>query len=149
VLAKVWELCVSEREDDRRRRTVAYSLGRHNGRLGHPDDWRPISVFAHEPGRFFFHRGRLIGGLNGGTAWSWLYISHLWVDETYRGQRLGSALMARAERLGREHGMLGAHLTTASFQARGFYEKQGYSVFGELKDMPPGETLFYLCKRFQ
>ncbi len=81
-------------------------------------------------------------------AWGWLYVSHLWIGERMRGQGLGAALLAQVEELSQRHGMLGAHLTTASFQARGFYEKQGYSVFGELEDMPPSETLFYMKKRY-
>jgi GNAT superfamily N-acetyltransferase len=141
-------LSVSERGDDRRRRIVAQSLGRHNGTMGHPDDWRPISVFAHGPSRLAWMRGPLIGGMNGGMAWGWLYVSHLWIDGQMRGKGLGAELLARGEHLAYQYGMRGAHLTTASFQARGFYEKQGYSVFGELEDMPPGETLFYMKKRF-
>ena len=116
--------------------------------MGHPDDWRPISVFAHGPPRFVWLRGPLIGGMNGGMAWGWLYVSHLWIESRMRGKGLGADLLARGEHLARQYGMYGAHLTTASFQARGFYEKQGYSVFGELEDMPPGETLFYMKKRF-
>lgn len=148
MLASVWRLTVTQRGDDRRRRTVAYSLGRHNGSLGHPDDWRPLSVFAHGPSRLLWFRGPLLGGMNGGMAWGWLYVSHLWIDAQMRGKGLGAALLARGEEVAARHGMLGAHLTTASFQARGFYEKQGYSVFGALEDMPPGETLFYMKKRF-
>ena len=148
MLAPVWRLSISERGDDNRRRTVAQGLGRHNGTKGHPDDWRPLSVFAHGQPRFPWFRGPLLGGMNGGMAWGWLYVSHLWIDERMRGQGLGSALLARGEDLARRYGMRGAHLTTASFQAREFYEKQGYSVFGTLEDMPPGESLLYLKKRF-
>lgn len=148
MLARAWQLTVSERDEDRRRRDVAQALSRHNRSEGYPDDWRPLSVFAHVPGRWPWGRGRLVGGLNGGTAWGWLYVSHLWVDDLARHHGLGSALMAEAERLARERGMRGAHLTTASFQARGFYEKLGYELFGQLGDMPPGGALFYLCKRF-
>jgi ribosomal protein S18 acetylase RimI-like enzyme len=148
VLARNWRLGVSERDDDRRRRDVAQSLGRHNSSKGYPDDWRPLSVFAHAPPRWPWSRGRLIGGLNGGSAWGWLYISHLWVEEGSRHLGLGSALMAEIESRAKARGMAGAHLTTASFQARGFYEKQGFSVFGELEGMPPGGVLYYMRKLF-
>ena len=148
MLARNWELGVCERDDDRRRRHVAQALGRHNRSEGHADDWRPLSVFAHAERRWPWSQGRLIGGLNGGTAWGWLYISHLWVEQTARHHGLGSALMAEAEERGRARGAAGAHLTTASFQARGFYEKQGYEVFGSIEDMPPGGSLFYMKKQF-
>jgi GNAT superfamily N-acetyltransferase len=147
LLKRNWQLVTSERNDDRRRRQVAQGLGQFNGNHGHPDDWRPVSVFAHAPGALW-RNGPLIGGLNGGTAWGWLYISHLWIADGHRGQGLGAALIARGEEEGRRFGAAGAHLTTASFQARGFYEKQGYHVFGQIDGMPPGGTLFYMLKRF-
>jgi hypothetical protein len=40
------------------------------------------------------------------------------------------------------------YLFTYSFQARPFYERAGYRVFGELPDHPPGQTKYYLAKRF-
>ncbi|MGY9056692.1 MAG: GNAT family N-acetyltransferase [Alphaproteobacteria bacterium] len=142
-----WQLLTSERDDDRRRRKIALGLGQFNGHQGHPDDWRPLSVFAHGPGSFW-RNGPLIGGLNGGTAWGWLYVSHLWIEQDYRGKGLGSALLAQGEEQGRRRGAAGSHLTTADFQARAFYEKQGYTLFGQLDGMPPGGTLFYMHKRF-
>ena len=104
------------------------ALGQHNSSEGHPDDWRPLSVFAHAEPRWLWRRGRLIAGLNGGSAWGWLYISHLWVEAQSRHLGLGAALIAEAEVRARARGMAGAHLTTTSFQARGFYEKQGYKI---------------------
>ena len=44
---------------------------------------------------------------------------------------------------------LGAHavtLDTFSWQAEGFYLKQGYAVFGRLQDFPPGHERLYLRK---
>ena len=39
-------------------------------------------------------------------------------------------------------------VTTYSYQACGFYEKQGYAVFGELKDVPiTGASRYYLSKK--
>jgi hypothetical protein len=37
-------------------------------------------------------------------------------------------------------------LRTFSFQARRFYEKEGYRVVGELADYLPGETLYWVRK---
>jgi hypothetical protein len=39
-----------------------------------------------------------------------------------------------------------AHLTTHDFQARPFYEKHGYTVFGQLKDLPRGRVKYYMQK---
>jgi hypothetical protein len=40
------------------------------------------------------------------------------------------------------------YLDTYSFQARPFYERAGYRLFGELPDHPPGGAKYYLAKRF-
>jgi hypothetical protein len=36
---------------------------------------------------------------------------------------------------------------TLDYQARPFYEKLGYQLFGTLDGYPPGYRQFYLCKR--
>jgi len=45
-------------------------------------------------------------------------------------------------------GCSGAWLDAFSFQARGFYEKLGYAVFGSIEDYPPGHSRFFLKKTF-
>jgi hypothetical protein len=37
-------------------------------------------------------------------------------------------------------------LETFSFQARGFYEKCGYKVVGQLDDCPPGQRFYWMYK---
>jgi len=39
-------------------------------------------------------------------------------------------------------------LDTFEFQARGFYERLGYTCFGELKNYPTGSR-FFMSKRLQ
>lgn len=91
--------------------------------------------------------GAIVGGLWAEIARGWLFVDLLFVPEALRGRRLGSELLARAEALARERGCVGVHLQTAAFQARGFYEKQGYQVFGTLEDHPVGSRTFYFAKR--
>jgi hypothetical protein len=42
-----------------------------------------------------------------------------------------------------------AWLDTFSFQARPFYEKQGYRVFGVLPDYPTGQTRYFLTRELR
>jgi len=92
--------------------------------------------------------GNTIGGLWGETALDWLHVDLLAVPESLRGQDVGTALMQRAEAIARERGCVGAWLDTFAFQARGFYEKLGYGVFGEIPDHPVGSARYFLRKRF-
>jgi GNAT superfamily N-acetyltransferase len=92
--------------------------------------------------------GRTIGGLWGETALDWLHIDLLGIPESMRGQDVGTAILLRAEEIARERGCVGAWLDTFAFQARGFYEKLGYSVFGEIPDHPVGGARYFLRKRF-
>ena len=82
--------------------------------------------------------GRIVAGLVGGTYWGWLYTEILWVTESLRGQGYGQSLLAAAEAEAVRRGCRSAHLDTMDFQALRFYEKQGYSVFAELEDIPAG-----------
>jgi ribosomal protein S18 acetylase RimI-like enzyme len=56
--------------------------------------------------------------------------------------------MQRAEDEARRRGCRGAWLDTYSFQARGFYERIGYEVFGVIDDFPPGHSRLFLRKTF-
>ena len=76
--------------------------------------------------------GKFLGGVYCDLYWNALFIKWVWLDETMRKHGLGAKLLADAEAEGRRRGATMSHLDTFSFQARGFYEKYGYRVFGTL-----------------
>ena len=89
--------------------------------------------------------GTVCGGI---TAMAWagmLFIKWFWIDESLRRQGHGRALMAAAEAEGRRLGCSAAWLDTFEFQARPFYEKLGYELFGTL-DYPAGFKRFFMKK---
>lgn len=88
--------------------------------------------------------GEVVGGLLGESIWSCLLIETLWVADGYRHQHYGETLLAQAEALKR--GCQYVVLETFSFQALSFYQKQGYSVYGQIDDFPPGHTRYSLKK---
>src|ERR1700704_6645763 len=83
-------------------------------------------------------KGRLLGGLILQSYWRESYIELLWLSARARGAELGSRLIKEAERRARRRGSRLIHLNTYSFQATGFYEKQGYQRFGGLSGSPQG-----------
>ena len=86
------------------------------------------------------------GGLVGYLAWQWMSVEWLWISDSLRGQGYGSALLREAESLARDAGCVGVKLDTYEFQARPFYVKQGYTVFGVLEGYPAGTRTYYLRK---
>ncbi len=65
--------------------------------------------------------------------WSRMFLDTLWVDERYRHHGIGSMIIREVERIAREKGCRVVTLGTASYMARPFYEKHGYTVFTTLK----------------
>lgn len=91
-------------------------------------------------------QGDLLGGLHGNFEWDFLVIKRLWVAE--HGKGLGSQLLKKAETKALEKGKKGVWLDTFEFQAREFYEKQGYTVFGEIPEAAGDFDRYFLMKRF-
>ncbi len=92
--------------------------------------------------------GEIIGGCVA-TAyeyhWSRVLLDDLWVDERYRHHGIGSMILHEVERIAREKGCRVVTLGTASYMARPFYEKHGYTVFTTLKK-PNGYISYSLVK---
>ena len=133
---------VEPRADARDVETVQAGLRAFNvAVIGDPDE-RPVHIFLRGDG------DTVLGGLLGHIKWRWLYVAKLWVHESLRGRHYGSALLEAAEQMARDHGCLGASLDTFEYQARPFYERHGYSVFGTLENFPPGYRQFHLAKHF-
>jgi len=80
--------------------------------------------------------GEIIGGCIAQAYeyhWSRMFLADLWVDKRYRHQGIGSVILREVERTAREKGCRVVTLGTASYMARPFYEKHGYTVFTTLK----------------
>ncbi len=91
--------------------------------------------------------GRIIAGCVARMyCWNVAYVDTLWVDESCRGTGLGSQLLAEIEKTAKEKGCYMIHLDTFDFQAKEFYEKHGYKVFGAIEDCPKEHCRYYLMK---
>ena len=92
--------------------------------------------------------GEIIGGCIAEAYeyhWSRMFLNTLWVDERWRRHGIGSVLLREVERIAREKGCRVVTLGTASYMARPFYEKHGYTVFTTLKT-PNGYISYSLVK---
>ena len=75
-----------------------------------------------------------------------LAINVLFVDENHWHKGLGSLLLNKVETEATALGARLIHLDTFDFQAKDFYLKYGYEVFGVLEDCPPGYNRYYMRK---
>lgn len=109
--------------------------------------------FTQEPS--FIPINRVVKGLNGEVlaginsvlyGWDCLYVDVLWVKEEYRKEGYGSILLNEVEKIAKEKGCNLIHLDTFDFQAKDFYIKHGYEVFGVLDDCPIEHKRYYMKK---
>lgn len=97
----------------------------------------------------FVEEDKIIAGIIAKMyCWNIVYVDTLWVDANYRGRRIGEMLLARLENEAKSKGAKLIHLDTFDFQAKEFYEKQGYEVFGKLEDCPENHCRYYMKKVF-
>jgi GNAT superfamily N-acetyltransferase len=119
-------------------------LAFNNEKSGYAYDGRPLAITITDE-----ETGEILGGLWGATGYGYLHIDLLYVPESMRGNGVGRSVMRQAEDEAIERGCRGAWLDTFTFQARGFYEKLGYSVISELEDTPPGHARLFMKKIFK
>ena len=110
--------------------------------LGHREKSEdvPLGVFYED------ENGRKLAGLTGETFGNWLCIKYLFVNESFRGQGIGSRILAAAEEEAKRRGCKYVFVDTFSFQAPGFYQNQGYEKVFTLQDYPYTEKRYYYTK---
>ena len=135
-------ITLPDRPSSEDRDAILALIKAHNVDSGRDPRWRRVAVMLADA------QGERVGGLWGECLFDWLFVELLAVAEAHRGGGHGAALMAEAEKIARAHGCLGIWLDTFAFQARGFYEKLGFELFGTLEDHPVGQRRFFLRKRF-
>ena len=91
--------------------------------------------------------GAIVAGISGYTAWGWLYVQWLWVDEGLRGRRTAASMLDAAEREAVARGCRGAWIDTFNPTAAKVYQRQGYQPFGTLPDFPVGRSRTFLQKK--
>jgi len=103
-------------------------------------DYSPVNLFLYDGGQ------EVVGGLLGSIWGGVLYVRILWVAAALRGQGHGGRLLEAAERRAGERGCRHVFLDTFSFQAPGFYAKQGYTTWAKADGWPLGHSHHFLRK---
>lgn len=90
--------------------------------------------------------GTRLGGIIGRAWGNWLMIQFLWVDPSLQRQGIGSELLNRLELQARLLGCKYALVDTLDFQARPFYQKNGYQCQMTLDNYPEQGQLHFMTK---
>jgi GNAT superfamily N-acetyltransferase len=105
----------------------------------------PIELFA------YFIRddlGILKGGLTGTLYYGCLYIDQLYLIPELRKQGYGTKLIQAVENLAISEGCTFSTVNTMDWEAKGFYEKLGYTVEFERQGYKNNSSLYFLRKNF-
>ena len=87
-----------------------------------------------------------VGGAICWIQYEWLTLDLLGIHKNYRHQGIGSEIIHILEDIAREKHLYGIKLDTWDFQAKDFYIKNGFYVWGEFKDCPPGTITYFMRK---
>ncbi len=88
----------------------------------------------------------VLGGLWALSLWGSFYIGLVVAPEASRGLGLGTELMRRAEAEAGARGCRNIWLDTYAFQARAFYERLGFKVFGQIDGPAPMFPRYFMIK---
>ena len=121
-------------------RPVLDGLYAYNREMTGDEGPRTVAAFLRD------EEGQIVGGVQGDLWGRAMHIAALWIDANHRGRGHGSTLMRTIEEYAIEHGHPLVYLETTSFQALPFYRGLGYQIFGELREISAGHTLYFLKK---
>jgi GNAT superfamily N-acetyltransferase len=133
---------VTDALDDGARAVIADGLAAYNDDNAGYRDYRPLAVVVSDP-----DTGAVVGGLFARTSFGLLFVERFFVPEKFRGNGLGSRVIALAEEEAKRRDCTRAALFTLTFQAPGFYLKQGYEIAARLDCAPPGATRMLMTKK--
>ncbi|MGX2959601.1 GNAT family N-acetyltransferase [Peribacillus sp. JNUCC 23] len=105
--------------------------------------YEEISLFVKD------ENGIVRGGILGAICWNWLEIHSLLLDEDIRKIGYGTKLLLEIENIALEKQCDFIKVDTLSFQALGFYEKNGYKVFGSIDNVGRDYKHYYLKKELK
>ncbi len=122
------------------KKIVLEGFGRHSIEMtGHDEKFESVAFVAYNGDNF-------AGIIEVVLFWGALHIKKVYINEDCRGQGLGNKLMELACGYGRENKCPFAFVETMSFQALGFYQKNGFQLEFTRPGYSHGCSFHYLKK---
>lgn len=89
----------------------------------------------------------IIGGIAGNYANDYMTVEWAWIDQQHRLQGLGKTIFKQLDEFAKSKKCKYIDVETLSFQAKGFYEKLGFSLISTLPDWVNGHDSHILRKK--
>jgi GNAT superfamily N-acetyltransferase len=138
---QTYQMVVTDKANPSAQGVIRTGLSQYNREMAGHADARSLSVFVSDTSS-----NRVIGGLLGRTSLGLFFIDLFFLPKALRGNGIGTQVIERAEAEARKRGCSTTVLYTITFQAPGFYERQGYRLLGRIECQPPGYTRLCMAK---
>ena len=89
---------------------------------------------------------RIVGGLVASSRWGGFHIDIMALPAALRGRGIGSKLLVMAEEEACRRACHHMLLDTQAFQARPFYERHGFEIFGQIDGPAPYYPRYFMHK---
>jgi GNAT superfamily N-acetyltransferase len=120
-------------------RAIGGGLDSFNAAMSGISDFKSLAIVVKDPAT-----GEAVGGAIGRSSLGLLFLDLFYLPEAMRGSGLGTTVLRMFEDEGRRRGCQSAVLYTISFQAPGFYERNGWRRFGEVASKPGISRIFMM-----
>jgi len=122
------------------KKQIYEGFGRHaKAMTGYDETFDSVAFVASDKGSF-------VGAVVVQLFWGALHIKNIYIDDEYRGKRVGSRLMECALKYGQSNKCPFAFVETMSFQALDFYRKTGFELEFTRSGYKHGTAFHYLRK---
>lgn len=120
---------------------ISNGLDRFNDEYVGYGDRQPMAVTVRDP-----ESGDVIGGAIGRSSLGLGFLDLFYLPPALRRQGIGTKVLQAFEDECRRRGCRSAVVYTISFQAPKFYERNGWTKFGDIPCAPPGTSRVFLSK---
>jgi GNAT superfamily N-acetyltransferase len=122
-------------------KVISDGLDRFNDMHVGYGDRQPLTVLVRTRGT-----GAVVGGAIGRSSLGLAFLDLLFLPPDLRGRGVGAKVLRAFEEEARRRQCRSAVVYTISFQAPQFYERNGWTRFGEVPCDPPGTSRVFLSK---
>ena len=134
------EFVINENPKEQDINEVLHRLQEYNSQFWEADDRHKFVITLND-------NNSLVGGIVFTIFGEWLEIDYFWVDTKKRSKGYGRQILEKVEIYAKSKGCKHSFLNTFSFQAKPFYEKNGYKVVYAQNNYPLTNSRYFMEKQ--